>query len=257
MYLLDTVFDFNENISIWRIVPVGAVTIGASDMQDKNALFEDTRQGVKIKYSSCNAGENLSKDPLCSVQLHLNDIRFDNSFNSLIDYEWVANLVTIKSSSDLCEWETACPKSDCFRFAIDKRRKASVTRNYTGETSTRDTREKMWPIINFKWNGTELISWWGVWVILYMGYTIYEHRRSSEENIEDENRDILRRSLFSWTLGFGLVRLYQHESGLWHRKSHISFYVIIQHIRLEKWKTGLVCKFDLAGHCFLYWNIFI
>ena len=74
---------------------------------------------------------------------------------------------------------------------------------------------------------------------------------------EHENRDLLRRSLFSWTLGFGLVRLYQHEFGLWHRKFHISFYVKIQHIRLEKQKTGLVCKFGLVGHCFLCWNIFI
>ena len=64
----------------------------------------------------------------------------------------------------------------------------------------------------------------------------------------DENRDLLRRSLFSWTLGFGLVRLYQLEFGLWHRKSHISFFVKIQTIRLEKTKkkTGLVCKFGLV-----------
>ena len=30
----------------------------------------------------------------------------------------------------------------------------------------------------------------------------------------DENRDLLRRSLFSWTLGFGLVSLYLYEIGL-------------------------------------------
>ena len=34
------------------------------------------------------------------------------------------------------------------------------------------------------------------------------------EIIMNENHDLLRRSLFSWTLEFGLVRLYQHEFGL-------------------------------------------
>ena len=52
-----------------------------------------------------------------------------------------------------------------------------------------------------------------------------------------ENRDLLGRSLFSWTWGFGLVRLYQLESGLCYLKSHVSFFVKIQQIRLEKTKN--------------------
>ena len=73
-----------------------------------------------------------------------------------------------------------------------------------------------------------------------------------------ENRDLLRRSLFSWTLGFGLVRLYQLEFSLWHRKSHISCYVKIQTIRLKKTKNrfGLqlwfgMTLFPLLKHLYL------
>ena len=79
---------------------------------------------------------------------------------------------------------------------------------------------------------------------------IFNNRHNRLKIYMRENRDLLRRSLFSWTLGFGLVRLDQLESCYLNRKSKISFFVIIQLNRLEKTKKnrfGLQVWFGMTG----------